>query len=151
MKALCKAGSVYSAVLLMDEIEKHGIKPDIVTCNTLLKALCDIMILDYEVYLVAEVSKAIQLFEEIVKKGFKPDKFSYNNMIKVYVDEGNLEQANMWYQKMVQNDCLPDSATFHMLIPLACDMKKIDFALHLCTKVIGSQVLEDEVCTSSEE
>ncbi|KAH0659870.1 hypothetical protein KY289_028618 [Solanum tuberosum] len=101
MKALCKAGSVYSAVLLMDEIEKHGIKPDIVTCNTLLKALCDskrfseaenlwVMmekrnilpdICSYDIRLrgllkVAEVSKAIQLFEEIVKKGFKPDKFS---------------------------------------------------------------------------
>ncbi|KAG5603161.1 hypothetical protein H5410_034531, partial [Solanum commersonii] len=142
MKALCKAGYVYSAVLLMDKIEKHGIKPDIVTCNTLLKALCDSK--SYDIRLrgllkVAEVSKAIQLFEEIVKKGFKPDKFSYNNMIKVYVDEGNLEQANMWYQKMVQNDCLPDSATFHLLIPLACDMKTIDFALHLCKKAIDSQ------------
>lgn len=166
MKALCKAGSLYSAVLLMDEIEKHGIKPNLVTFNTLLKALYESErfseadnlwammekrnilpdICSYNIRCggfskVSEVSKAIQLFAEIVKKGLTPDKFSYNNMIKMYVDEGNLEEANMWYQKMMQNDCLPDTATFHMLISLSCDMKRFDFALHLCMKAIDSQVL----------
>ncbi|XP_055831115.1 pentatricopeptide repeat-containing protein At1g55890, mitochondrial-like [Solanum dulcamara] len=129
MKALCKAGSLYSAVLLMDEIEEMGLKR--IFYNVRLRGLLK----------VTEVSKEIQLFEEIVNKGFKPDKFSYNNMIKTYVDERNLEQADMWCQKMVQNDCLLDTATFHMLIPLACDTKRFDFALHLCMKAIDSQVL----------
>ncbi|XP_059300727.1 small ribosomal subunit protein mS79 (rPPR3b)-like [Lycium ferocissimum] len=166
MKALCKVGSLDSAVLLMDEIEKHGIKPDIVTCNTLLSALYEserlseaenlwIMmekknivpdICSYNIRLrgsikVNGVSKALQFFEEIINKGLKPNKFIYNTMIKMYVDEGNLDQSKMWYEKMVQNDCLPDVATFHMLIPLACDTKNFDLGLHLCMKAIDSQVL----------
>nr|XP_016447583.1 PREDICTED: pentatricopeptide repeat-containing protein At1g55890, mitochondrial-like [Nicotiana tabacum] len=166
IKALCKAGSLDSALLLMDVIEKHGIKPNIVTCNTLLNALygsqrfaeaenlwivmenrnivpdlCSYNIRLRGLIKVHEVSKAIQFFEEIINKGFKPDKFSYNTMITMCVDEGNLEEAKMWYQKMVQNGCLPVDATFHMLIPLACDAKKFEFALHLCKKAIESQVL----------
>lgn len=112
-------------------MEQRNILPAICSYNVRLRGLLK----------VTEVSKEIQLFEEIVNKGFKPDKFSYNNMIKTYVDERNLEQADMWYQKMVQNDCLLDTATFHMLIPLACDTKRFDFALHLCMKPIDSQVL----------
>ncbi|PHT46944.1 hypothetical protein CQW23_16102 [Capsicum baccatum] len=132
MKALCKAGSVDSAVHLMDEIEKHGIKPNTVTCNTLLTALyesgrlteaenlwimmekktIDHDLSSYNIRLggllkANEVSNAIQLFEEIVNKGFKPSKFTYNALIKTYVDEGNLEQANMWYEKMEQMIACP--------------------------------------------
>ncbi|KAF3644780.1 pentatricopeptide repeat-containing protein, mitochondrial [Capsicum chacoense] len=166
MKALCKAGSVDSAVHLMDEIEKHGIKPNTVTCNTLLTALyesgrlteaenlwnmmekktIDHDLRSYNIRLrgllkANEVSNGIQLFEEIVNKGFKPSKFTYNALIKTYVDEGNLEQANMWYEKMEQNDCLPDAVTYRMLIPLACETKEFDFALHLCMKAIDAEVL----------
>ncbi|XP_060176392.1 small ribosomal subunit protein mS79 (rPPR3b)-like [Lycium barbarum] len=120
MKALCKVGSLDSAVLLMDEIEKHGIKPDIVTCNTLLSAFYESGLSEAEnLWIMMEkknivpdicshnirlrgsikvngVSKALQFFEEIINKGLKPNKFIYNTMIKMYVDEGNLDQAKMW-------------------------------------------------------
>lgn len=39
IKALCRAGLLDSSVYLMDEIENHGIKPNIVTCNTLFKRI----------------------------------------------------------------------------------------------------------------
>lgn len=108
IKALCKAGSLDSAVYFMDEMEKHEIKPNIVTCNTLLNAfhkskrfseaenLWAVMekrhivpdLYSYNIKLnglvkANEVSEAIQFFEEIVNKGFKPDTFSYNAMIKM--------------------------------------------------------------------
>lgn len=44
----------------------------------------------------------------------------------------------MWYEKMMQNGCLPDYATFTMLIALACDAKNFDVAQHLCKKAIKS-------------
>ncbi|XP_019224248.1 PREDICTED: pentatricopeptide repeat-containing protein At1g55890, mitochondrial-like [Nicotiana attenuata] len=110
IKALYKEGSLDSAVYFMDEMEKHEIKPNIVTCTN-------------------EVSEAIQFFKEIVNKGFKPDTFSYNAMIKMYVAQRNLKEAKMWYEKMMQNGCLPDYATFTMLITLACDANNFDVAL----------------------
>lgn len=100
IKALCRAGLLDSAVYLMDEIENHGIKPNIVTCNTSLTAfyerkrfseaenlwammekrniipdLCSHNIKLISLVKANEVSKAIQFFDETVNKGFKPDKF----------------------------------------------------------------------------
>ncbi|MCD7445883.1 hypothetical protein HAX54_015608 [Datura stramonium] len=163
IKALCRSGSLDSAVYLMDEIENHGIKPDIVTCNTILNAfhqskryseaeslwlmmekrniipdLCSYNIKLISLVKANEVSKAIQFFDEILNKGFKPDTFSYNAMIKMFVTERNMEEVNAWYEKMIQNGFLPDNSTFRMLIIFACDAKNFDFALQLCKKAMES-------------
>ncbi|XP_060193587.1 small ribosomal subunit protein mS78 (rPPR3a)-like, partial [Lycium barbarum] len=155
IKALCKVGSLDSAVYLMDEIENHGIKLNTVTCNTLLSAFHEnkrfteaeslwIMmekrnivpnLCSYNIKLISlvkanEVSKAIQFFEEIVSKGFKPDPFSYSAMIKMCVRVRNLEDAKMWYEKMMQSGCLPDYKLFTTLTTFACSAHDFDFALH---------------------
>lgn len=62
-----------------------------------------VMILDYEVYL--KFLRCQRRFS-CLRRSLRRVSISYYNMIKVYVDEGNLEQANLWYEKMVQNGCL---------------------------------------------
>lgn len=165
IKALCKAGSLDSAVSVMDEMENQGIKPDKVTSNTLLKAYHDskkfseaedLWVLmqkknvaadlgSYSVRLrglVAnnQVNKAIELFVEMGKKEIIPNAFSYNLMIKMYVGDKNWEEAKRWYVKMVENGRYPDTATFELLIHFTCDKDNLDFALELCKKAIGSKV-----------
>ncbi|KAJ8545630.1 hypothetical protein K7X08_018213 [Anisodus acutangulus] len=170
IKALCKTGSLDSAVYLMDEIENHGIKPNIVTCNTLLTAfhesrryteaeslwnmmekrnivpdLCSYNIKLNSLVKAKEVSKAVQFFEEIVNKGFKPDMFSYSAMIKMCMREGNLEGAKMWYEKMMQSGSIPDHRMFMMLITIACSARGFDFALHLCKEAMESHNAIDNI------
>ncbi|MCD7445884.1 hypothetical protein HAX54_015609 [Datura stramonium] len=165
IKALCKAGSLDSAVSVIDEMENQGIKPDKVTFSTLLNTYHeskkfseaeDFWVLmqkknvaaDMGIYsvrlrgLVAnnQVNEAIELFEEMGKKEIIPNAFSYNLMIKMYVDDRNWEEAKRWYVKMVENGRYPDSATFVMLIHFACDKDNLDFALELCKKSIDSNV-----------
>nr|XP_016495673.1 PREDICTED: pentatricopeptide repeat-containing protein At3g13150-like isoform X2 [Nicotiana tabacum] len=151
IKALCKAGSLDSAVSVMEEMENQGIKPDKVTFNTLLNAYHDCkkfseaedlwvvmqkknIVADLWSYnirlrgLVAnnQVNKAIELFEEMGKKDIIPNALSYNTMIKMFVDDRNLEEAKRWYEKMVENERYPDNATFGMLIHFACDKRVVD-------------------------
>nr|XP_016445888.1 PREDICTED: pentatricopeptide repeat-containing protein At3g13160, mitochondrial-like [Nicotiana tabacum] len=75
IKALCKAGSFDSAVLLMDEIEEHGIKPDTVTCNTLLSTL----------YESKSNSEAENLWVVMEKRNILPDICSYNIRLRSLV------------------------------------------------------------------
>lgn len=165
IKALWKAGSLDSALSVMDEMENQGIIPDIVTFNTLSNAYYeskkfseaeDLWVLmqkknvdaDLGSYTVrlqglvanSQVSEAIELFEEMGKKDIIPKAFSYNIMIKMYVDDRNWEEAKRWYVKMVENGRYPDNATFEMLICFACDKDNLDFALELCKKTIASKV-----------
>ncbi|XP_055804223.1 pentatricopeptide repeat-containing protein At1g55890, mitochondrial-like [Solanum dulcamara] len=165
IKALWKAGSLDSAVSVMDEMEKQGIIPDKVTFNTLLNAYYeskrfseaeDLWVLMRKKNVVADlgsytvrlrglvgsnqVNEAIELFEEMGKKDIIPKAFNYNIMIKMYVDDRNWEEAKRWYVKMMENGRYPDNATFEMLISFACDKDNLDFALELCKKSIDSKV-----------
>lgn len=164
IKALCDRGSLDSAVVAMDEMEKNDIKPDTVTFNTLLHAFYrknrieeaeNLWSLMEKKNVVANVrsynsrlrglvvdnriSDATELIEEMSKKGVKPDNYSYNAVIKGFVDVGNLQEANVWYKKMMVNECIPDRATFGMLVPFACDNNDFDYACQLCKKAIRTK------------
>nr|XP_009588844.1 pentatricopeptide repeat-containing protein At1g55890, mitochondrial-like [Nicotiana tomentosiformis] len=145
IKALCKSGSLDSAVSVMDEMENQGIKPDKVTFNTLLKAYHEC-----KKFSEAEdlwVNEAIELFEEMGKKDIIPNTLSYNTIIKMFVDDRNLEEAKRWYDKMAENEHYPDNATFGMLIHFACDKDDLDFALDLCSTGGDSLVSEPKPST----
>ncbi|KAL3522107.1 hypothetical protein ACH5RR_014941 [Cinchona calisaya] len=161
IKALCDIGSFDSAVVVMDEMEKNSIMPDVVTFNTLLDAfyrnsrieeaekLWSLMekknvIANVRSYnsrlrgLVVDnrISDAVELIKEMSEKGVKADNYSYNAVMKGFVDIGNLQEAKMWYEKMIENECIPDKATFGMLIPFACDKDDFDYAFELCKKAL---------------
>ncbi|KAJ8534712.1 hypothetical protein K7X08_016440 [Anisodus acutangulus] len=160
IKALCDMGSLDSAVLVMDEMGKNGIDPDVITFNTVLdgfyknsrfyeaEKIWDLMekkvitnVRSYNSRLRGLVEKnqvveAESLFEEMKKRGVNPDTHSHNAMITGYAKDGNLELAKSWYAKLRENGCLPDLATFCLLIPLACNKDDPDFAYDLCKKCI---------------
>jgi pentatricopeptide repeat protein len=44
---------------------------------------------------------AVKLFDEMQSKGINPDVTSYSALIKGFCTAGKLEEAELWYQKMI--------------------------------------------------
>ncbi|XAR66345.1 hypothetical protein NMG60_11012537 [Bertholletia excelsa] len=161
MKAFYEVGSFDSALSVVDEMEKNGLKPGTVTFNTLLDAMYrndkfadakrlwglmenkDVVpnVRSYNPKLRAlvadnRISEAVDVIEEMTSEGIMPDVFSFNALIKGLHDSGNMEEAKRWFTEMTENGCKPDSATLSMLGYLACDQGDFEYALEVCKEAI---------------
>ncbi|CAK9135459.1 unnamed protein product [Ilex paraguariensis] len=168
IKAFCEMGSLDSAVVVIDEMEKNGIEPNFISFNTLIDAFYKSnQISDAEKmwekmeqknvvpnvrcynpklrWLVGDnrILEAVELIEEMEKKGVKPDIFSFKALIKGFCDDGNMEEAKKWYGKIVENDCVPDRVTFMTLIPFVCNKGDYQFGLELCKEALNRRCLVD--------
>ncbi|XP_062162284.1 small ribosomal subunit protein mS78 (rPPR3a)-like [Alnus glutinosa] len=170
INAFCEMGSLDTALLMLDELEKNGLEPDSVTFNTLLNGFYNNgRFLDGEkIWCMMEsknvipgirsynsrlrgmvhdnrISEAVNLFDEMRSKGIKPDVISYNALIKGFCNDGKLEEAKWWYRELRENECSPDWVTFVALIPLLCEEGDFDMALELCAEVINQRFTIDTV------
>ncbi|XP_044460844.1 pentatricopeptide repeat-containing protein At3g13160, mitochondrial-like isoform X2 [Mangifera indica] len=169
VKAYCEMGSLDSAIMLLDDMEKKGVEPDRITFNTLLHAFYmngrfgaaemiwermanrnitpDIRSYNAKLYGLAmekRTKEAVELVEEMRYKTIKPDVFSFNALIKGFVNEGKLEEAKWWYDEIEKSDCAINKGTFTILVPLVCEKGDLDFAFELCKKIFGRRCLVDE-------
>lgn len=163
IKAFCEVGSMDMAVSLLDEMDKNGVKPNLITFNILLGSLYKgdadkfskaetfwSLMQEKEVVPDARsynsrlhgmmrqkrVPEAVNVLKDMEERGLLPNHYSYNVMIKGFVDEGNLKEAKKLYTSMMGNGCMPDSFTFMILVPFACSKNDIDFAHELCKKSV---------------
>ncbi|XP_075523180.1 small ribosomal subunit protein mL103 (rPPR7)-like [Primulina tabacum] len=163
IKAFCEVGSMDAAVSLLDEIEKNGIEPNLITFHILLgsfykgdaenfskaETFWSLMqekevVLDVRSYnsrlhgmmRQKRVSEALDVLKEMEERGLQPNHYSYNVMIKGFVDEGNLKEAKKWYASMIGNGYMADFFTHATLIPFACSKNDVDFAHELCIKSV---------------
>ncbi|KAK8517363.1 hypothetical protein V6N12_032555 [Hibiscus sabdariffa] len=168
INAFCEMGSLDSARLMLDEMEKKGVQPDVITFNTLLHGFCkngrvgdgekiwgkmveknvapDIR--SYNAKLLGfatekRMKEADNLVEEMRSKGVKPDVFTFTYMITGFVNEGNLEKAKEWYSQIGKNGVAPDKQTFKTLVPFVCEKGDLSFAMELCKEIFGRRKLVD--------
>ncbi|KAL1221462.1 Small ribosomal subunit protein mS78 (rPPR3a) [Cardamine amara subsp. amara] len=93
---------------------KLSIKPDIVSYNTLIKALCE----------KDSLSEAVALLGEIEKKGLKPDIVTFNTVLLSSYLKGEFELGEEIWAKMVEKNVLIDIRTYNArLLGLANKVK----------------------------
>jgi pentatricopeptide repeat protein len=165
IKAFCEMGSFDLAISMLDEMEKKGIEPDLITFKTLLHGLygkCQFsdggkiwdrmnVVLGDRSYnakllgltLEKKTKEAVELVEEMKSKGVKPNLFSFNAVIKGFINEGNLEEAKLWYNKIGQSSLAPDRMIFNMLIPFFCEKGEVDLAFNLCKEILKRKFVVD--------
>lgn len=169
VKGFCENGDFEHAIGMLDEMEKMGFSPNVITFNTLLNCLYrknrpddgdrvwQMMeekgvvpdIKSYSSKLVGFVSRkkmkeAVELIREIESKGIKPDLFCYNALIKGYASDGNLEEVKAWHKHIVKNtEYDPDKATFGTIIPLACEKGDANYAYELSKDIFDLGCLID--------
>uniref|UniRef100_A0A6N2MZS7 Pentacotripeptide-repeat region of PRORP domain-containing protein n=1 Tax=Salix viminalis TaxID=40686 RepID=A0A6N2MZS7_SALVM len=120
VKALCETGNSDKAYLLMVEMEKSGVRPDVITYTTLVSAfyknnraeigngLWNLMVLKGCLPNLATFNVRIQYLVNIrrawhandvmrvmLKIGIVPDEITYNLVIKGFFQTGKLEMAKM--------------------------------------------------------
>ncbi|XP_054778540.1 pentatricopeptide repeat-containing protein At1g55890, mitochondrial-like [Prosopis cineraria] len=167
IKAYCEMGSPDSAISLLEEMEKKGIYPDLITYNTLLHWLYtkdrfldgeklwsqmgeknvapDTRSYNARLRGLAEEKKtkdAIELFEKMKNEGIKPDMFSFNAMFKGFVDTDDLDEAKRWYTELSNNyEYDPNKITFSTLLPFLCQKGDLTTAFELCKDIFNIRCL----------
>ena len=172
--ALCEMGLLDDAVLMLKEMKDNGLKPDVVTFNTLLDAFYQEsgfgegeriwgMMLEYNVLpnnrsyalkLQALVDAghlhgALDLFRQLENDGLKLDVNAYTYLIKGFFDQGNVTAAKRWYSKLLESGETPNRITFSVLVPRFCDAGDYSMAFDLCKKMVNRQFVVDEALLQS--
>src|SRR5207249_2448311 len=127
----CEAGLMNEALALMENSWKTGVKPDIVSYNTLLKALCK----------TGDLVKAESLFNEIFcfqrdeesgqlknyavetrgeLRNLRPTLATYSTLISAYCKHRGIEESRSLYEQMIMNGIMPDLVACNSMLYGLC-------------------------------
>ncbi|KAI6703931.1 hypothetical protein NL676_013067 [Syzygium grande] len=168
IKGYCVMGDLDSALSLLDEMENKGIKPNLISWNTLLEAsygkgrlsegekMWDLMVSrnvtpsvrSYNprlrgVLLQNRVADAVKLLDEMRDKGIEADTHSYNAFIVGCCRNGDLDEAKNWYWRLMESKCNADQVTVCALVSLLCEKGHYELAHRLCTKAMDQKLLRE--------
>ncbi|KAK9924367.1 hypothetical protein M0R45_032737 [Rubus argutus] len=115
------AQNVYSEIL------NSGIKPSLLTFNTMINILCK----------KGKVQEAeLILSTIIIQYDMLPDVFTYTSLVLGHCRNGNLKLAFEVYDRMVKAGCDPNSVTYSTLINGLCNEGRVDEALDMLDEMI---------------
>lgn len=122
-------GLAEEGFILVEQMQKLDIKPDVVTWNTLISGFaqaCDEVM----------VSK---LFELMLMNGVEPDAFSWTSVISGLVQNVQIEKALDTFKQMLQHGLYPSSATISSLLSACATMANVRLGrkVHGYAVVIG--------------
>ncbi|BBG99080.1 Tetratricopeptide repeat-like superfamily protein [Prunus dulcis] len=157
IKAFCEMGILVKAYRIMVEMEKLGIRPDVITYTTLMSAfykenwceigngLWNLMVLKrclpnlatFNVriqYLVNrrrawEANKLMGLMQNV---GITPDEVTYNLVIKGFFQAGYLEMAKRVYSALHGKGYKPNIKIYQTMIHYLCKGGDFDLAYTMC-------------------
>ncbi|PIN26916.1 hypothetical protein CDL12_00319 [Handroanthus impetiginosus] len=128
------------AMALFRNMVSSGIKPNKITFNTIIKALCESQKFD----MIKEI-----LWEYQCEDGeFVPDTCTFNTMMNAHCSQENLDEALKVFEKMKELNFLRDSATYSVLIRTLCQKGNFDKAEELLDELFNREILlRDDGCT----
>ncbi|CAH9105441.1 unnamed protein product [Cuscuta europaea] len=157
IKAFCEMGILDKAYLVMIEMEKEGISPDVVTYTTLISAfykvnkaeisngLWNLMLLKRCMPNIATFNARIQflvsrgrawdankLLESMHKLQINPDEITYNLVIKGLSRAGFLDVANRVYSSMHGHGLKSNEKIYQTMIHYLCKAGEFDSAYTMC-------------------
>ncbi|CAK7356550.1 unnamed protein product [Dovyalis caffra] len=157
VKALCETGVSDKAYLLMVEIEKSGVRPDVITYTTLISAfykdnravigngLWNLMLLKGCLPNLATFNVRIQYLVNIrrachandvmrlmQKIGIVPDEVSYNLVIKGFFQAGNPEMAKIVFFSLRDKGLKFNAKVYQTMVHYLCKGGEFDLAYTMC-------------------
>lgn len=107
LKVLTQARDLQAIDSFLNEIpDRFGIKLDAYSFNIIIKAFCEMDILE----------KAFLIMVGMEKWGVAPDVFTYTTLIEASYKSNRPEIANGLWSRMVLKGCLPNIATYNVRI-----------------------------------
>lgn len=157
IKAFCDMGVLDKGYLVMVQMEKLGIKPDVITYTTLISAFykhnrCEIgnglwnlmvrrgcmpNLATFNVRIQYLVNKrrawqANSLMDLMQKLGISPDEVTYNLVIKGFCQAGYLEMAKRVYSALHGKGYRPNVKIYQTMIHYLCKGGDFDLAYTMC-------------------
>lgn len=127
IKALCDMDILDKAYLVMIEMEKAGVKPDVVTYTTLISAF----------YKNNRWEVGNGLWNLMVMKGCIPNLATFNVRIQYLVSRRRAWQANSLMGKMEYLGITPDEVTYNLVIKGFCQAGYIEMAKRVYSALHG--------------
>ncbi|KAK9061990.1 hypothetical protein SSX86_019179 [Deinandra increscens subsp. villosa] len=113
--ALYKKGNSTEGDRIWDEMVNAGCLIDVAANNVRLMNAVD-----------GEPEKIKAMIEEMSDSGLKPDTISYNYLMTCYCKKGMMTEAKEVYEKLEENCCNPNAATFRTLVYYLCKNERFE-------------------------
>ncbi|KAF6147918.1 hypothetical protein GIB67_014498 [Kingdonia uniflora] len=163
--AFFQGGNFDKAVAALDEMEKNGVEPGLITYFIILNNLyskSEFFLEGEEIWsrmeksglapdircyniklkgfvVTGKMSEAVELVEELENNAeMKPDVFTYNSLIKGYCNDGNLDEAQRVFDALVKKKCT-NKHSFDDIVPCLCEKGELDMALEMCNVGLGTK------------
>ncbi|PRQ35981.1 putative tetratricopeptide-like helical domain-containing protein [Rosa chinensis] len=156
----CKNRKLDIARNTMEEMERHGFRPDVFSYTCLVEAYCsdkDFRKVDevlsemkgkacepnavtYTIVMHAlgkarEITKALEVYELMKGNGVVPDVSFYSSLIYILGKAGRLKDVQEVVEDMTKQGVKPDAMTYNTLISCACEHAQEEAALKLLKKM----------------
>lgn len=114
--------------------EKLGVKPDVVSYNTVIKAFCE----------MGKLEEVVSMVDEMEKNELKPDLITFNILLHGFYGKGQFVDGDKVWAKMENSNVVPDIRSYNAkLVGLVCE-KKMAEAVELVGR-LGSKGVEPDV------
>ncbi|KAD7479264.1 hypothetical protein R6Q59_008137 [Mikania micrantha] len=113
--ALYKKGNSTEADKVWDEMVNKGCLIDVAANNVRLMNAVD-----------GDPDNIKTMIEEMSNAGLKPDTISYNYLMTCYCKKGMMNEAKEVYDKLEENCCNPNAATFRTLVYYLCKNERYE-------------------------
>ncbi|CAI0442861.1 unnamed protein product [Linum tenue] len=122
--AYVAAGRPHDAANIFRKMKRFGLKPNVLTCNTLLNGLV-------KYPSVHAVSLSKDVLEDVIGLGVKVNSNTFNIVIKGCCLESKFEEALELVDRMGQHGCSPDNVTYNTILDGMCKKGKLNEARDL--------------------
>ncbi|XP_042944494.1 pentatricopeptide repeat-containing protein At3g22670, mitochondrial [Carya illinoinensis] len=156
----CKARKLDHAKKAMEDMEKHGFRPDVFSYNCFVEAYgreknfrkvdgildemkengCMPNVVTYTIVMHAlgkasQVSEALEVYEKMKRNDCVPDASFYSSLIFILGKAGRLKDAHELFEDMKKQGVSRDVLTYNTLISCSCMHSQEETALKLLQKM----------------
>ncbi|KAB2623298.1 pentatricopeptide repeat-containing protein [Pyrus ussuriensis x Pyrus communis] len=124
---------IQEALTLLETMTTKGIKPDVVTFNSLISASCK----------SGNWEEGVRLFKTMIGYGALPDIFTYNSVLDALCKEGKTTEALNLVNEMFRRGEKPDVVTYNSLIKGLCRTSQWKEATRLFDEMVCHGILPD--------
>ncbi|KAJ0053193.1 hypothetical protein Pint_03033 [Pistacia integerrima] len=124
---LCSAGRLREAYMVLQEMKKKGLAPDVSFYNSLMEACCREDLL----------RPAKKLWDEMFASGCSGNLKTYNILIGKFSEAGEVEDALRLCHHMLTKGVTPDTTTYMSLLEGLCQEKNFQAAFEVFHKSVN--------------
>jgi len=124
--ACSRCGEVSHIPILLKDMTKLSIEPNLITYSAILKGYCAENKLD----------KAFELYESMLQTTkFRPDEIMYNSLLDGCARQGLYERGMQLLEEMQKEGVSPSNFTLSVLVKLATRSNRLEKAFELCEDI----------------